>query len=88
MNDLHSLRKKIDDIDGRIVKLLLERFIVVNDIAEYKKEHGLEVLQKSREAEVLKNIADKIDTAEYREYILKIYAEILETSKLSQNKKP
>ena len=93
MNDLNILREQIDSIDAQIVKLLCERFGVVKNVAEYKKEHGLEVLQKNREAEVLKNIADKIDNTEislikenqaYKKYILEIYENILKTSKSSQ----
>jgi len=84
--NLSDLRKKIDETDDKIVELLLERFEVVKNIAEYKKARGLEIFQQAREAEVLQNISDKIDNPEYKEYILKIYAEILETSKLLQHK--
>jgi len=92
MSDLNTLRNKIDDIDDNIVKLLLERFAVVKTIAEYKKDHGLEVLQKNREAEILKNISDKIkistteetENQAYTKYILDIYETILKTSKSSQ----
>ena len=87
MNDLDNLRKKIDEIDDNIVKLLLERFAVVKNIADYKKEHGIEIFQKNRETEILKNIADKIDKTKnqaYKKYILDIYETILQTSKSSQ----
>jgi len=84
MEKLSSLREQIDNIDEQIVKLLCERFDAVQNIAEYKKAHGLEILQKARESEVLNKIAGKINNREYQEYILKIYAEILETSKSLQ----
>jgi len=84
MNDLNDFRNKIDEIDNNIVKLLLERFAVVKEIAKYKKEHGLDVLQKAREAEVLKKIAVQINDEEYTEYILKIYSEIFDASKSLQ----
>lgn len=84
--DLNSLRKRIDEIDDGIVKLLLERFAVVKNVAEYKKERGLEIFQKGRETEVLKKIADKTDNPEYKEYMLDIYKIILETSKTLQHK--
>ena len=87
MNDLNNLRKKIDDIDDNIVKLLLERFAVVNEVAEYKKERGLEIYQKDREAEVLKKISALTDNQEYEKYMLEIYEAILKTSKLSQKNK-
>ena len=84
MNDLNDLRNKIDGIDAQIVKLLLERFAVVKDVADYKKQNGLEIFQKGREAEVLKKIADKITSPDCKGYILDIYQTILETSKKSQ----
>ena len=89
MNDLDNFRRKIDAIDDNIVKLLLERFEVVKDVAEYKKERGLEIFQQAREAEVLKkisDIADKTENQDYKKYILCVYKTILETSKISQGK--
>ena len=85
-SDLQDFRNKIDEIDDNIVKLLLERFAVVKNVAKYKKEHGLEIEQKKREAEVLKKISEKINSQEYTEYILEIYKTVLETSKKSQSK--
>jgi len=82
--DLNAFRNKIDGIDDNIVKLLMERFAVVKDISEYKKEHGLDVFQQAREAEIMKKIADKADNDEYRDYILKIYSEIFNASKSLQ----
>jgi len=84
MNELNDLRNQINEIDDKIAELLLERFAVVKNVAEYKKACGLEILQKNREAEVLKNIAGKTDNIEYKKYILEIYEIILNTSKLSQ----
>ena len=89
-NDLKAFRNQIDEIDENILNLLLERFAAVKNVAEYKKEHGLEVFQKDREAEVLKNICDKIDKSNkkdsraYKKYMIDIYETILKTSKSSQ----
>jgi len=76
MSGLKDLRDKIDNIDDKIIALLKERFAVVKDVGEYKKLHGLEVLNQGREAEILNKITDK--------YILNIYAEILKSSKEMQ----
>ena len=84
MNDLNSLRNRINEIDDKITELLLERFAVVKNVAEYKKARNLEIFQKDREAEVLKNIAGKTKNQKYKEYILEIYETILKTSKSSQ----
>ena len=90
LNDLDGLRSQIDAIDDNIVKLLLERFAVVENVAEYKKARCLEIFQQAREVEVLKKISDKINQTgnqNYKEYILKIYGAILETSKSLQYNK-
>ena len=84
MNELNVLREQIDNIDGQIVKLLCKRFDVVKNVAEYKRERGIEILQKSREAEVLNKIAAEIKEQAYLEHILQIYGVILETSKRLQ----
>jgi len=84
LNDLNDFREKIDETDENIVKLLVERFNTAKDIAEYKKKNGLEIFQKSREAEVLKNIGDRVENPQYKKYILEIYETILKTSKSSQ----
>jgi monofunctional chorismate mutase len=81
MNELNILREQIDDIDAQIVKLLCDRFSVVKNVAEYKKAHGVEILQKSRETEVLDKIAGNVNEWEYKRYILEIYAAVLKTSK-------
>jgi len=84
-HDLNNLRIQIDLIDGQIVALLSERLDIAKNVAAYKKARGLEIFQPAREAEVIKNISGKINKREYKEYILKIYGEILEASKSLQN---
>jgi len=86
MNELTNLREQIDALDAQITRLLCERLNTVKIVSEYKKSHGFEILQESREAEVLEKIAENINNPEYQEYILEIYAAILKTSKDFQEK--
>lgn len=51
--DLFTLREQIDDIDDKILDLFVERMKVCEDIAEYKKNTKLSVLQSNREIEVI-----------------------------------
>ena len=53
MNKLEKCRLKIDAIDNEIIRLYEERMKAVKDIAEYKIENGLEVLDSSREKTML-----------------------------------
>lgn len=55
--DLNELRVRIDDINHQMVKLFVERMNVSMDIARYKTENGLPVLDKERERAILNRMA-------------------------------
>lgn len=48
-NQLETLRQEIDSIDAQIFGLFEQRITVAKQIGAYKKEHGLSVLDSSRE---------------------------------------
>ena len=48
-NQLETLRQEIDSIDTHIFALFEQRLTVAKQIGAYKKEHGLSVLDSSRE---------------------------------------
>lgn len=48
-NQLETFRQEIDSIDAQIFKLFEQRIMVAKQIGAYKKEHGLSVLDSSRE---------------------------------------
>lgn len=52
-------RKEINVIDGKLVELLEKRMRAAEDIAEYKKEHGLPIEDARREREHLDEISEK-----------------------------
>jgi len=59
---MQKLRKQIDEIDQKIIKLLAKRMDVVKKIGQFKKEAGISVKDKNREQELkneLKRIAGK-----------------------------
>ena len=51
--DLSELRVEIDSIDRQIVELLKQRMAVANEVAEYKRERDLPVLDSGREQALL-----------------------------------
>ena len=56
--ELSDYRNQIDHIDKELIRLFAERMDVAAEIAAYKKEHGLAVLDPARErAKLLINIA-------------------------------
>lgn len=56
--DIADWRKKIDEVDRDLVRLLNARGGVVLEIAKMKKQQGLAVLDPRREREVFQNIVD------------------------------
>ena len=82
--DLSESRKKIDDIDSKIVELFKERMSVAGDIARYKKENNLNTLDSSRERELLNRISD-LAGPEFEGYARMVYSQIMEVSKSYQH---
>jgi chorismate mutase-like protein len=56
MSDLAAWRKKIDEIDQQLVKLLNERSGCAVEIGHLKKQLNMAAWQPEREAEILRNI--------------------------------
>jgi len=60
MDSLNKLRDDIDSIDKELVKLFEKRIEKVIEIADYKKEKNIPILNKNREEEIIKrNIKNK-----------------------------
>ena len=57
--DLTDLRKEIDEIDDELIPLLLKRMDVSKRVAQYKIQHGLEVLNAEREQQILDGVRKK-----------------------------
>lgn len=53
MKDLKKLRDEIDDIDSKLIELFEQRMETAIKIAQYKKENNIDVLNSSREQEVI-----------------------------------
>jgi|MudIll2142460700_1097286.scaffolds.fasta_scaffold03187_6 chorismate mutase len=59
MEDIQKLRKKIDEIDEHILRLLGERSEICRSIGLLKKDNGLPITDTIRENEVYSNIKSK-----------------------------
>ncbi len=51
---IETARKKIDEIDNKLLQLLAERLEICKELGEYKKRHNLPIKNKEREEELLK----------------------------------
>ena len=68
MKDLSKARDEIDNIDTQIIKLFEQRMDIVKDVANYKIENNLPVLDSSRENMMLEKNLKKITNEEYKKY--------------------
>ena len=50
--DLNEIRNQIDRVDSEILKLFLERMRLGEEVAAYKKDNALPVLNRAREREI------------------------------------
>ncbi|MBR6739063.1 MAG: prephenate dehydratase [Oscillospiraceae bacterium] len=82
---MDELRLEIDKVDHELVDLFSRRMNIAADIAAYKKENHLPVLDASRERSKLNDLA-ALSGPEMEEYISSLYSLIFELSRGYQNK--
>ena len=55
--ELSEIRKRIDEVDSKLVDLFVERMALSAQVADYKKENNLPIYVPSREREKLQEVA-------------------------------
>lgn len=55
INELDKFRQKVDLVDTQIIEMMADRFQVIKQIGEYKKDHNLAVFQPSRWQDVMES---------------------------------
>ena len=78
--NLQKLRRRIDRIDRRLVKLLARRYKEVRLIGRLKREVNRDVVDPEREEDVLKRVLGLVKEEEQSEYIRSIYRSIFKES--------
>ncbi len=68
MDKLTEARKIINSVDAEMAKLFCRRMAAVKDVLEYKREHGLPVLDTARENAVMEANSALIDDEVLKEY--------------------
>ena len=66
MDKLLECRQKIDEIDTEIIRLFEERMNTVKEVALYKIENNMQVLDSSREAAMLEKNLKKIQKQKWK----------------------
>jgi chorismate mutase/prephenate dehydratase len=82
---LKDLRIELDHIDRQMVSLFEKRMRVCEDVARYKIENNLPVLDASRERQKLQNVADQLPE-DLQEYGVSLYDLLMELSRSSQTR--
>lgn len=78
---LNILRQQIDELDNRLMELLTKRMRISREIAAYKKEHSMAVVQTARYSEILdKRAAQGLLCGMDADFIKSIYEHIHEES--------
>ena len=86
MDARERARQAINTIDAEMRRLFCQRMEAVSQIAAYKKEHGLPIEDKEREAALLAQNAEVIDDPEIKEYYIRYQKELMELSKSYQRR--
>ena len=82
---LEEIRNEIDSIDKELVSLFIRRMNCSAQVAEYKKENNMPILDASRERALLSKISD-LSGEEFEEYSRTLYSTILSLSRSYQHK--
>ena len=80
--ELSEIRTKIDAVDDQLLQLFLERMNLAEEVAAYKNEHHLPILNKQREREVLAKITEKAGDKE--RYAYHLYSTLFELARSRQ----
>lgn len=78
MEKLKNCRRKIDEIDRKIVELLIEREKIVKEIARCKVSLNMDIKQREREKEIYNRSEEK--------YIKDIFKIIIKNSREIQKR--
>ena len=83
--DLNEIRKEIDSVDEQLVTLYKKRMQLSAEVAEYKRDNNIPILDSSRERALLAKISE-MSGSEFEEYSRTLYGTILDLSRSYQHK--
>ena len=83
--DLNEIRDRIDDVDDQLINLFCERMKLSNEVAAFKREKGIPVIDMDRERAKRNNIFEK-SPEEFKEYLPLLYSVVFDLSRSYQNR--
>ena len=78
--NLQDIRDQLDEIDDQLIDLLSRRMRLVQDVAAYKKEKGLPILDAGRENAILERLSQKAG-GEFAPYVKRLYETLFTVSR-------
>ena len=82
--ELSEIRKKIDEIDAKLLPLFVERMQCAEQVAQTKKERGLPIFNAQREQEILDKVA--LSTPDFDCEAKMLYTVMMALSRARQHK--
>lgn len=79
--DLKNIRLEINSIDQEMKNLFIKRMNLVKEVIQYKKEHNIEILDSSRENEVIDLNSKELINNEFYSYYIQYLRDIMKISK-------
>lgn len=86
MDTLEQARMQINETDREMVRLFEQRMRAVAQVAEYKRRHGMPVLDRSREEQVVENGAALLQDPDMRPYYEEFIRAAMRVSRNYQNR--
>ena len=78
--NLQEIREQLDRIDDQMIDLFSRRMRMVSEVAAYKKEKGLPILDKGREDAILERLGQKAGD-ELAQYAKRMYETLFAVSR-------
>ncbi|MDO5553023.1 MAG: prephenate dehydratase domain-containing protein [Planctomycetia bacterium] len=80
---LEEIRDRISSLDEQIVNLVVDRMKLATEVAKYKKENGIPVLNRTREREIMTRVTSQAGE-DFEEYAKILFSILFDLSKSYQ----
>ena len=80
--ELSEIREKIDAVDDQLLDLFLQRMDLSEEVAAYKNEHHLPILNKERERAILAKVTEK--SGDKERYAYHLFSTLFELARSRQ----
>ena len=81
---LKEIRAGITEIDNKMAELFKDRMALVRQVGQYKKKNGLPVYDPEREAQVLRNGAERVEDPTIRSHYVNFLEGVMEIARRYQ----